>query len=129
VGCFFTGGVDSFFTYLRHRNEVTDLIFVHGYDVDLDDLPRRAEISAMGRAIEQATGVRFIELETNAIRLFVISDVGARMPMAMAWGAQLVIWQIILIVSIFRLPLPVNTCAPGEPTLRQIRSSPMSASQ
>ena len=79
VGCFFTGGVDSFFTYLRHRNEVTDLIFVHGYDVDLDDLPRRAEISAMGRAIEQATGVRFIELETNAIRLF--RDFGR-------WGAH-----------------------------------------
>lgn len=79
VGCFFTGGVDSFFTYLRHRDEVTDLIFVHGYDVDLDDLPRRAEISAMGRAIEQATGVRFIELETNAIRLF--RDFGR-------WGAH-----------------------------------------
>jgi len=79
VGCFFTGGVDSFFTYLRHRDEVTDLIFVHGYDVDLDDLPRRAEITAMGRAIEQATGVRFIELETNAIRLF--RDFGR-------WGAH-----------------------------------------
>jgi hypothetical protein len=70
VGCFFTGGVDSFFTWLRHRDEVTDLVFVHGYDVDLDDLPRRAQISAMGRAIEEATGVRFIELETNSIRLF-----------------------------------------------------------
>lgn len=79
VGCFFTGGVDSFFTYLRHRDEVTDLIFVHGYDVDLDDAPRRAQVSAMGRAIEQATGVRFIELETNAVRLF--RDFGR-------WGAH-----------------------------------------
>lgn len=70
VGSFFTGGVDSFYTFLKHREEITDLIFVHGYDVALDDLPRRQAISEMGRAIEQATGVRFIELETNAIRLF-----------------------------------------------------------
>ncbi|MCQ4272935.1 hypothetical protein NA655_18050 [Pseudomonas kuykendallii] len=70
VGSFFTGGVDSFYTFLKHREEITDLIFVHGYDVALDDLPRRQAISEMGRAIDQATGVRFIELETNAIRLF-----------------------------------------------------------
>lgn len=70
VGSFFTGGVDSFYTFLKHREEITDLIFVHGYDVALDDLPRRQAISEMGRAIDQATGVRFVELETNAIRLF-----------------------------------------------------------
>lgn len=70
VGCFFTGGVDSFYSFLKHRDDITDLIFVHGYDVDLNDLPRRAAISAMGQALERATGIRFIELETNAIRLF-----------------------------------------------------------
>lgn len=70
VGCFFTGGVDSFYTFLKHRDEITDLVFVHGYDVDLDDLARREQVRAMGRALEQACGVRFIELETNAIRLF-----------------------------------------------------------
>lgn len=70
VGCFFTGGVDSFYSFLKHRDEITDLIFVHGYDVDLEDLPRREQVRAMGRALEEACGVRFIELETNAIRLF-----------------------------------------------------------
>ncbi|TXH88108.1 MAG: hypothetical protein E6Q71_04730 [Pseudomonas sp.] len=70
VGCFFTGGVDSFYTFLKHREEITDLVFVHGYDVDLDDQPRREQVSAMGRALEQACGIRFIELESNAIRLF-----------------------------------------------------------
>ncbi len=79
VGSFFTGGVDSFYTFLKHRDEITDLIFVHGYDVELDDLPRRRAISQMGRAIAQATGVRFIEMETNAIRLF--KDFGR-------WGLQ-----------------------------------------
>lgn len=79
VGCFFTGGVDSFYTFLKHRDEITDLVFVHGYDVDLDDRMRREQVSAMGRALEQACGVRFIELETNAIRLF--RDFGR-------WGAH-----------------------------------------
>ncbi len=70
VGCFFTGGVDSFYSFLKHREQITDLVFVHGYDVGLEDWPRREAVSAMGRAIEAATGVRFIEIESNAIRLF-----------------------------------------------------------
>lgn len=70
VGSFFTGGVDSFYTFLKHRSEITDLVFVFGLDVALDDLPRRQAVSDMGKAIEQATGVRFIELETDSIRVF-----------------------------------------------------------
>ncbi|MEN9362474.1 MAG: hypothetical protein RL095_4009 [Verrucomicrobiota bacterium] len=70
IGAFFTGGVDSFYTFLKHRDEITDLIFVHGYDVDLDDLPRRHSVSAMGRAIAKESGVNFLELETDAIRIF-----------------------------------------------------------
>ncbi|GGD00812.1 hypothetical protein [Halopseudomonas salina] len=70
IGCFFTGGVDSFYTFLKHRSVLTDLIYVHGYDVKLEDREKRRAISAMGQAIEKETGVRFIEIETNAIRLF-----------------------------------------------------------
>lgn len=70
VGSFFTGGVDSFYTFLKHRSEITDLIYVHGYDVRLEDMEKRQAISAMGAAIERDTGVRFIEIETNAVRLF-----------------------------------------------------------
>jgi hypothetical protein len=70
IGAFFTGGVDSFYTYLKHQDEITDLIFVHGYDVRLSDVQKRQAISAMGRELEQDAGIRFIELETNSIRLF-----------------------------------------------------------
>lgn len=70
VGCFFTGGVDSFYTYQKHQAEITDLIFVHGYDVRLSDVQKRQAISAMGHELQQETGVRFIEIETNSIRLF-----------------------------------------------------------
>jgi len=70
VGSLFTGGVDSFYTYHKHQDEITDLAFVHGYDVRLSDTVKREAISKMGRELEQDTGVRFIELETNSIRLF-----------------------------------------------------------
>ncbi|MDX2426102.1 MAG: hypothetical protein QNK15_07605 [Cycloclasticus sp.] len=70
VGSFFTGGVDSFYTFIKNKPEITDLIYVHGYDVKLTDLARRAAITAMGQAIETSTGVRFIEIETNCIRIF-----------------------------------------------------------
>ena len=70
VGAFFTGGVDSFYSFLKHRAEITDLIYVHGYDVSLQDMEKRRAISEMGAALERDTGVRFIEIETNAVRVF-----------------------------------------------------------
>jgi hypothetical protein len=70
VGAFFTGGVDSFYTFLKHKAEITDLIYVHGYDVSLQDMEKRQAISEMGAALERDTGVRFIEIETNAVRVF-----------------------------------------------------------
>lgn len=41
TGVFFSGGVDSFSTYLRHKEEskrkITYLVFVHGFDIFLKD--------------------------------------------------------------------------------------------
>lgn len=79
VGSFFTGGVDSFYTFIKNQSHITDLIYVQGYDVKLSDTPRRAAVTAMGRAIEAETGVRFIQIETNSIRVY--RDYGR-------WGAH-----------------------------------------
>ena len=35
VACFFSGGLDSFHTHLKHREEVTHIIFVYGFDIAL----------------------------------------------------------------------------------------------
>lgn len=70
VGSFFTGGVDSFYTFIKHRNEITDLIYIHGYDLQLDDLSRRQAITEMGRQIAEEANIRFIEIETDSQRLF-----------------------------------------------------------
>jgi hypothetical protein len=69
VAAFFTGGVDSFYTFLKHRDEITDLIYVHGFDLPLNETEKRSAISAMGQRIEQSMGVRFIEVETNSRKL------------------------------------------------------------
>lgn len=66
VGTFFSGGVDSFYSFLKHRDEITDLVFIHGFDVGLNEQRLRVQASAMGDRLSKALGVRFIEIETNA---------------------------------------------------------------
>lgn len=65
IGVFFSGGVDSFYTFLKHQHVITDLIYIHGYDLKLEDHFRRSAISDMGKSIAEQTGTRFIEIETN----------------------------------------------------------------
>jgi len=65
VACFFSGGVDSFYSLLKNAGEITALIFVHGWDVSLDDGPLRAKVSeAIGAAARQVHKP-LIEVETD----------------------------------------------------------------
>jgi hypothetical protein len=66
VGAFFSGGVDSFYTLLKHQNEITDLVYVHGFDVRLKDHVRRKAVSDMCRAVADRLGKGLVEVETNA---------------------------------------------------------------
>jgi hypothetical protein len=66
VGCFFTGGVDSFYSVLRHRDEITHLIFVLGFDVPLRHRARlREEVVRMAREVAAALDKRLVLVETN----------------------------------------------------------------
>lgn len=69
VGLFFTGGVDSFYSLLKRKDEITDLIYVHGFDVELGDHARRKAVSDMCRSVAGAFGKGLVEVETNARRL------------------------------------------------------------
>ncbi len=75
VGCFFSGGVDSFYTLLRHKEEITKLIFVHGFDIRLDDTPLRAKVSQVLREVAFEFRKPLIEVETN-VRTFSDRHVG-----------------------------------------------------
>jgi hypothetical protein len=65
VAAFFSGGVDSFFTLSQHKDEITHLVFVHGFDLMLDDVDRRHEMALNGRNVAKSLDLEFIEVETN----------------------------------------------------------------
>lgn len=65
VAAFFTGGVDSFFTAVRHRGELDALVFVHGFDVPLADRGLRAAVSARLRSAAMMIGVPLLEVVTD----------------------------------------------------------------
>jgi hypothetical protein len=60
VGCFFSGGVDSFYSAVEYRDEITHLIFVNvGFD-----RPDPLALENVRRAAEEL-GKPLIEIETN----------------------------------------------------------------
>ncbi len=75
IASFFSGGVDSFFTLMKYQNRLTDIIYIYGFDVRLDDWSRRAAISSMGSAVASEMGLNFIEVESNFGK--VIQDFGS----------------------------------------------------
>jgi hypothetical protein len=76
VACFFSGGVDSFYTLLKHREEVTHIIFVHGFDISLEEQQElRSQASRMAHAVARELGKTLVEVETN-LRVFSDEVVG-----------------------------------------------------
>jgi hypothetical protein len=65
VGCFFSGGVDSFYTLLKHQEEITKIIFVHGFDIWLDDHAFRERVSRELREVAAELKKPIVEVETN----------------------------------------------------------------
>jgi len=65
VASCFTGGVDSFYTLLKHRDEITTLVYVHGFDIPL---ARKALYDATAshlRAVAADVGTELIEMASN----------------------------------------------------------------
>ncbi|WP_156155935.1 hypothetical protein [Demequina phytophila] len=79
VGCFFSGGVDSFYSVLAHADVITHLIFVHGFDIPLADVDLADRALHEVRAAAAALGMKLVVVRTNVREL---SD-----PYV-AWGDQ-----------------------------------------
>jgi hypothetical protein len=65
VACFFSGGVDSFYTLLKHLDEIDTLIFIHGFDIPLHNAAFRARVAAAVRDVARALAKPLLEVETN----------------------------------------------------------------
>ncbi len=65
VGAFFTGGVDSFYTFLENKDEITDLVYVHGFDIKLENTALREKVSREIREIAEHFGKNLVEVESN----------------------------------------------------------------
>jgi hypothetical protein len=65
IGTFFSGGVDSFYTLLKHRGEITDLIYVHGFNLFFENSAIRKRISRTLRNIGSSLSKHVIEIKTN----------------------------------------------------------------
>src|SRR5262245_7856658 len=65
VACFFSGGVDSFYSALKHLREITALIFVHGFDLPLKGTSLRAQVRESLHAAANHLKLPLLEVETN----------------------------------------------------------------
>jgi hypothetical protein len=65
VACFFSGGVDSFYSALSHRDEITHLIFVHGFDIGLEQRDLRCRVSSSLARAAAALGMELIEVQSD----------------------------------------------------------------
>ncbi|KAF0970243.1 hypothetical protein NWF34_04150 [Gordonia sp. GONU] len=65
VGCFFSGGVDSFYSAITQHDRITHLIFVHGYDIRPDDETLGTRALEGARAAASELGKPLIEVRTT----------------------------------------------------------------
>lgn len=103
VGAFFSGGVDSFYTFLKHQDQITDLIFVHGFDIRLSDTVLRKKVSLKIREIASNFGKNLIEIETNIRELL-----NPYIHWQLAYGAALAAVGHLLYPHLHRIFIPTN---------------------
>jgi len=65
IGCFFSGGVDSFYTYLKNKTKIKYLIFVHGFDIKPEDLNLYEKVEKNIIEIARKENVKLITVKTN----------------------------------------------------------------
>jgi 7-cyano-7-deazaguanine synthase in queuosine biosynthesis len=65
VSLFFSGGVDSCYSLIKHRDEIDNLVLVHGFDVPLADTKTFALVEAQAREVARLFGKRLIVVRTN----------------------------------------------------------------
>lgn len=64
VGCFFSGGVDSFYSYLKHKDAVTHIITIKSWEIP-PDVATTSNGKDNTHAIAEREGLQVITVESN----------------------------------------------------------------
>jgi len=64
VGAFFSGGVDSFYTLLKHQDEIEKIILIHGFNQYYSEA-LRSQVTNVVRQVARDFNKELIEVETN----------------------------------------------------------------
>jgi bacterioferritin-associated ferredoxin len=64
--CFFSGGVDSAYTYLKNAEDITYLVLIHGLDIHSEDEASFARAFEGVRQVAEGLGKSVIPVRTNA---------------------------------------------------------------
>ncbi|MDH4453489.1 MAG: hypothetical protein QE570_09970 [Verrucomicrobiota bacterium] len=86
VAAFFSCGVDSFHTVDKRRSELTHLLFIDGFDVDLHQVEHRLLARANAQEAAGEMGLPLVIIETDA-RLFLDRYVGWKISGGTVVGA------------------------------------------
>ncbi len=62
---FFSGGVDSYYTYLKHRERITRLIFATGFDIRLTQTTFASHVQEQVRQMADELGAGLIAIKSN----------------------------------------------------------------
>jgi hypothetical protein len=65
VSSFFSGGVDSTYSALQNRDEITRLVLVHGFDTRVEQVSLRADISDRLSRAADTLGIPLVEISTT----------------------------------------------------------------
>jgi len=65
VSLFFSGGVDSFYSLIRHRDEIDNLVLVHGFDIHLAETKTFELVLEQVREVARLFSKRLIVVRTN----------------------------------------------------------------
>lgn len=65
VGCFFSGGVDSWYSLLKHEKDVTHLLLVRGFDIGNDNDALWEETTRRAQRVADTMEKRLLTIATN----------------------------------------------------------------
>lgn len=70
IGAFFSGGADSFYTYLKNCKRIDSPIFVHGFDINVNNFELYNKIEKNISKISKIEKKKLIKVRTNIREIF-----------------------------------------------------------